>query len=230
MRRYHYLVISILVIIIAGCQSREKKDISLEENALKTIKEYMYKNLDDFKSYEPIETEIDSLTAKYGDTLVVKTALQLKLMDGLIDCFEKDYKNAKEIFIIWDDPQMYKYSSYAYNKRKKAYEDMTNAAIGREVTINVRNDLLDTLLILEKNHKDELYGWRVNHRYRCNTSEGTPSIIDCVFFMDKNCRKIICRLNEELISWNEYVRYIDRAYNEAKQKKEEKGKETGVIK
>ena len=108
-----YCILAIIVYSIYGCQSREEK-------ALATIRESMNRTLDDIKSYEPIETKIDSLKHdRYGDTLLVNIILRMKLTEGLIVDFEKDYKEAKKLFDIWDDPRMYNYSSFAYNKRKK---------------------------------------------------------------------------------------------------------------
>ena len=43
------LILAFLLIpLLLGCQSNEKKALSL-------VKDYMYKNLHDYKSYEPIE-------------------------------------------------------------------------------------------------------------------------------------------------------------------------------
>ena len=68
-----YCIIAIMAYSICGCQSREEK-------ALATIRESMNKTLDDIKSYEPIETKIDSLKYdRYGDTLLVNVILRMKL-------------------------------------------------------------------------------------------------------------------------------------------------------
>lgn len=90
----YYCFIAIIVFSIYGCQSREEK-------ALATIREEMNKTLDDIKSYEPIETKIDSLKHdRYGDTLLVNIILRMKLTEGLIVDFEKDYKEAKSFLIF----------------------------------------------------------------------------------------------------------------------------------
>ena len=72
----------IMAFFISGCQSREEK-------ALATIRESMNKTLDDFKSYEPIETKIDSLKHdRYGDTLLVNIIVRMKLTEDMMEDFE----------------------------------------------------------------------------------------------------------------------------------------------
>ena len=211
---FGFIVVS--VFLFSGCNSREEK-------ALETIRENLNKTLDDFSSYEPIETTIDSLKNDiYGDTLVVQWFHRMRLQDDLIKLFYKDYQEAKKIFDIWDDPRMYRYSNFAYNKRQKAYEDMRIAQIGGAVTEESRKTYLDTLLALTQNHTGKLYGWRVSHKFRCNNPEGNPSIRNHVYFMDKKCENIIFifNMNSEEFSWKQYVNYVDQAYKEAKERKE----------
>lgn len=201
-----------MVFSISSCKSREEK-------ALETIREEMNKTLDDFKSYEPIETKIDSLKYdRYGDTLLVNEILRAKLTEDLIVSYRKDYKKAKELFDIWDDPAMYNFDSFAYNKRKKAYDDLQIAAIALDVLEKTRENYLDTLLILDKKHTGELYGWRVSHKYRCNTKDGTPSLNTLVYYMDKKCEKILFKMtgnDEDDFSYQKYVYYVDHFYSEA---------------
>ena len=208
----YYLSIAIIACSICCCQSREEK-------ALATIREEMNKTLDDINSYEPVETKIDSLKHdRYGDTLLVNVILRMKLTEGMIVDFEKDYKEAKKLFDIWDDPRMYNYSSFAYNKRKKAYDDMQMASIGLGVLEKTLQEYLDTLLIMEKEHTGELYGWRVSHKYRFTTKDGTSSLNNLVFFMDKKCEKILFKMSgneEDDFSWQKYVNYLDHFYSEA---------------
>ena len=203
---------------ICSCQSREEK-------ALATIRESMNKTLDDIKSYEPIETKIDSLKHdRYGDTLLVNIILRMKLTEGMMEDFEKDYKKAKELFAIWDDPRMYNYSNFAFNKRKKAYDDMQIAAIGLAALEQAQQEYLDTLLILDKEHTGELYGWRVSHKYRFKTKDGASSLNHLVYYMDKNCEKIIYKMSgneDDDFSWPKYVNYIDHFYSEAKSRNKE---------
>lgn len=203
---------------ICGCQSHEEK-------ALATIREEMNKTLDDIKSYEPIETKIDSLKYdRYGDTLLVNVILRMKLTEDMIIDFEKDYKESKKLFDIWDDPRMYNYSSFAYNKRKKAYDDMQIASIGMGVLEKTLQEYLDTLLILDKEHTGELYGWRVSHKYRFKTKDGASSLNHLVYYMDKNCEKIIFKMSgneDDDFSWQKYVNYLDHFYSEAKSRNKE---------
>ena len=213
-----FCIIAIVLFTFGGCKSREEK-------ALETIREEMNKILDDFKSYEPIETKIDSLKYdRYGDTLLVNEILRAKLTEDLIVSYRKDYKKAKELFDIWDDPRMYNFSSFAYNKRKKAYDDLQIAAIALDVLEKTRENYLDTLLILDKKHTGELYGWRVSHKYRCKSKDGTSSLNHMVYFMDKKCEKILFKMtgnDEDDFSWQKYVKYVNRFYNEAQERSED---------
>ena len=201
-RLISYCFIAITAYSISGCQSREEK-------ALATIRESMNKTLDDFNSYEPVETKIDSLKYdRYGDTLLVNVILRMKLTEDMIVSFEKDYKKAKKLFDIWDDPRMYNYSNFAYNKRKKAYDDMQIAAIGLGALEKAQQEYLDTLLILDKKYTGELYGWRISHKYRYKTKDGTPSLSHLIYYMDKKCEKILFKMSgndEDDFSWQKYI-------------------------
>lgn len=212
-----YCFLGAIALLFCGCKSREEK-------ALETIREDLNKTLEDFSIYEPIETTIDSLKNDiYGDTLVVKWYHKMRLQDAVMENIYKDYLEAKRIFDIWDDPNMYRYSSYAYNKRQKAYEEMKTAQIGGAVLEQTREGYLDSLLILTQNHTGELYGWRVSHKFRCKNSDGNMSIRNHVYFMDKECENIVFvfNMNDEEFSWAQYVRYVDKAYQEAREKKDE---------
>ena len=168
---------------------------------------------------EPIETKIDSLKLdRYGDTTIVKVVFKMRLMDGLINDFKRNYRDAKKIFDIWNDPSMYNYSNYAWDKRNNAYKEMQIASIGIEATEEVRKSLLDTLLIIEQNQTGKLYGWRVCHKFRCKSDEGKPELHNCVYYMDKKCEKSFWSLDEEEWSWIQYVNYIDNAFEEAREK------------
>lgn len=212
-RLISYCFIAITAYSISGCQSREEK-------ALATIRESMNKTLDDFNSYEPVETKIDSLKYdRYGDTLLVNVILRMKLTEDIIVSFEKDYKKAKKLFDIWDDPRMYNYSNFAYNKRKKAYDDMQIAAIGLGALEKAQQEYLDTLLILDKKYTGELYGWRISHKYRYKTKDGTPSLSHLIYYMDKKCEKILFKMSgndEDDFSWQKYIYYVDHFYSKAK--------------
>lgn len=212
MKNFKYLgLISILALFFISCKSREDK-------ALETIREEMFKTLLDFESYEPIETKVDSLKYDiYGDTTVFDNVFKLRVMDGLSEKYNEEYEEAKETYDRWNNYSVY-YSSYAYNRRKSAYEDMQKALLGKMVSDGVRDQYLDTLLTLSQNYTGELYGWRVSHRFRCKTKGGTPSIGDYVYFMDKKFENIYRRLDEEDFSWNQYVRYVERALEEAREK------------
>ena len=78
---------------------------------------------------------------------------------------------------------MYNYGNFAYDKRKKAYDDMQIASTDMGVLVKAQQEYLDTQLLLDKKHTGELYGWRVSHKYRFNTKDGTPSFNHLVYYM-----------------------------------------------
>lgn len=204
-------LISLLALLIISCKSRE-------ERAQETIRNEMFKTLLDYESYEPIETKVDSLKYDiYGDTTVFDLVFKLRVMDELYAKYDEEYNEAKETYDRWNNYSVY-YSSYAYNRRKSASDDMQKALLGKMVAEGVREQYEDTLLILSQNYSGELYGWRVSHRFRCKTKGGTPSISDYVYFMDKKCETIYRRLDEEDYSWSQYVRCVERALEKAREK------------
>ena len=75
---------------------------SKEDKANELIKDYMFKNLYDFESYQPIETKIDSaFHTIYNDSTAMYYAYSMILSKERQEDLESDYESIKSSIDIW---------------------------------------------------------------------------------------------------------------------------------
>ena len=216
MKKIIFLMISVL--IIAGCQSREKK-------VSKLVKQEMFKTLYDFESYEPIETKTDSaFSSIYADSTIRMHAYIARfLLDDIEENLSK-IKDDQSTMEIWGDS----YTSLSRRKYNEAYNDYktrmerVNKAFER---VNVR---MDSIRILSKDFKQEFIGWRATHKFRCKTKGGNFDLGNYAYTFDKEIKTII---NKEDLDENDnekLISLINEAINSESEK--ETDSNTGATK
>lgn len=177
-----YTILLVLSFVsFSACKSNEQKAAAL-------IKDYMFKNLFDYESYEPIETSIDSA---YNQPMMNSQILALAL-----DSVEKEkeseehhekYEDASRTEDIWSGGWS-SYSTREYNKaRKKAIEELIASIEGTRASVrNLKQikSMADTL-------SSGFIGWAAIHSFRCNTRGGSKTIGNYLFIFDKNFKTIL---------------------------------------
>lgn len=175
--------------IVLGCQSKVDK-------ANKLIDSYMFKHLHDYKSYEVVETTVDTLfNSPFTDSECINLAtIANKHLSSSID-YEREANSDKESLNIWSSGG---WTSYSRNEYWKAYKKwLTNIKNG---TIEQIEYLETVKMILKKSailNGTEQVGWLVNHTFRSNTLGGNSSLGTYTFFIDSNFKNILGSFDNE---------------------------------
>lgn len=176
----------ILCLSFTQCKSKEDK-------ANELIKDYMFKNLYDFESYQPIETKIDSaFHTIYNDSTALYYAYTILYADKKIDELKDDYEYIKSRVDIWCDGYSY-YSSYSNNKCQECLDEAQKNLDEQFFWLTTVDNYSDSLFILNEKINKEFIGWQVTHDFRCKTKGGNPDIGHYVFVMDKDVKTIISK-------------------------------------
>jgi len=156
------LLLVFAIVSFSACKSNEQKAAAL-------IKDYMFKNLFDYESYEPIETSIDSAKEKEAEE------------------HHEEYEDASRTMDIWSGGWSSS-STREYNKaRKKAIEELIASVEGTRASIrNLKQikSMADTL-------SSGFIGWSAIHSFRCNTRGGSKTIGNYLFIFDKSFKTIL---------------------------------------
>lgn len=177
-----YTILLVLAIVsFSACKSNEQKAAAL-------IKYYMFKNLFDYESYEPIETSIDSA---YNQPMMNSQILALAFdsveKEKEAEEHHEEYEDASRTMDIWSGGWS-SYSTREYNKaRKKAIEELIASIEGTRASVrNLKQikSMADTL-------SSGFIGWAAIHSFRCNTRGGSKTIGNYLFIFDKNFKTIL---------------------------------------
>ena len=81
--------------------------------------------------------------------------------------------------------------------------------------------MVDSFLLLVEKQDCSLYGWKVNHRFKYKGSKPYLEDYDLTYYMNKDCNQILLIVDEQ--SWGyEDVKYAERIYKEALERRKEK--------
>lgn len=184
-RLFHILACFLLVV---GCQSKEDK-------ANKLIDEYMFKHLHDYKSYEVVETTIDTLyNTPFSDSECLKLAmLANEHLEDSID-YGDDAESDERSMDIWSGG----WSSTSRNEYKKAYKSwLTNKKGETQERIEFLKVAKEILEKAETLSGEEQIGWIATHKFRSNTLGGNTSLGTYTFYMDNDFKNILATYDDE---------------------------------
>ena len=187
------LLLVFAIVSFSACKSNEQKAAAL-------IKDYMFKNLFDYESYEPIETSIDSA---YNQPMMNSQILALAFdsveKEKEAEEHHEEYEDASRTRDIWSGGWS-SYSTREYNKaRKKAIEELIASIEGTRASVrNLKQikSMADTL-------SSGFIGWSAIHSFRCNTQGGNKTIGNYLFIFDKRFKtflKVFDAHDEDLVA------------------------------
>lgn len=189
MNKTRSIIVAILAIglLVISCKSNEEK-------ANELIKDYMYKSLYDYDSYQSIETKIEKayVSPYYDESIIGIASLVVAGMEKEQKYME-EVNNARRTAEIWMDS----YSSYGREKTKEALAEAKEGM--RQVALNLQ--VICKLLVTLKEKIDNLdtekrQGWKVTHTFRCKTRGGHSDLGTYVFIMDEKFKSIL--YNEDI--------------------------------
>lgn len=198
-RAFYVLAGLIMVFAVAGCQSREAK-------ANKLIKDYMFKHLHDFKSYEVVETKVDTMyNLPIYDSLCLELARSIKShLEKVVD-YDSDAESDERTMDIWQGG----WSTTSHLEYMKAYQSWINnkvhAALERGSYLS---DAKRLLLRIEQLDPKEQIGWQAEHTFRSNTLAGNTSLGNYLFLIDKDFKTILAAYEDDDEEMNDAVEAI----------------------
>ena len=101
-------------------------------------------------------------------------------------------------------------NDYLYNN-KNTYLWRSNIRLAKPSMYNILCIKED----IEQNPINELSGWKVKHKYRCNTRGGHIALGENIFIMDKDFNEIIKVYEADVMPYAGYVEFIDKILKEA---------------
>ena len=180
------LLTMILCLSFTQCKSKEDK-------ANELIKDYMFKNLYDFESYQPIETKIDSaFHTIYNDSTAIRYAYFILLSQEKQEDLKREYDHIKTSIDIWCDGGSY-YSSYIHRKCQDCLDEAKENLAEQLFWLAKIDTYRDSLVSLSDTLNKEFIGWKVTHDFRCKTKGGNPDIGHYEYIMDKDIKTILSK-------------------------------------
>lgn len=171
---------SIVLLFVMGCKSSEQKAEAL-------IKDYMFKHLDNFDSYEVVETTIDSAyNAPRFNSQVIDLAIDAMKKEKEWDAhFEKlqDELRLLQWRLRWFDIGGRELVAEYENLSKETDNVCTLGEKLFQDYVDI-HEIGDTL-------SSNFIGWEVNHKFRYNNRGVTKTLGENLFIMDKKFKRII---------------------------------------
>lgn len=183
-----FFILAAVVFALVGCQSKEDK-------ANKLIKDYMFKHLHDFKSYEVVETKLD--------TLYNKPITDLECINLAKEANEHAQKSVE-----------YGEIAEQYSRTMEIWSGLRSISAGKEFLKaceswceNKKNETFETIAAIQAGKKileraktlngHEQIGWIAYHTFRSNTLGGNMSLRTYQFFVDKDFKNIIATFDDD---------------------------------
>lgn len=201
-RIFHVLFTCVIGLLVLGCQSNEKKAAAL-------IDDYMYKNLHDYKSYEPIETKMDSMFMSPRTNVdIIVEAIKADVMEGISDEHHKAYERAKSTMNIWSGGWSSTSRSEYKKAQKESAQELTESidASIKQFEHMMRITELSDLLSTEK----DFIGWNIVHRFRSKNQAGNSTVSTYVFWANKDFSDFLLPVFDGE-DYEDFIKIIDDA-------------------
>ena len=151
------------------------------------ISDYMFKHLHDFKSYEVVETKVDTLyDTPLFDKQCIDAALRKLEHAEKAEEFKANADHDERIMDIWKGSY---YSRNEYKKAAKSYLENRSEQFAEEA--EAAKEWKEIYRRSQELSGKEQLGWVVIHSYRSNTKGGNTVLGEKVFLMDTKFKNIM---------------------------------------
>lgn len=172
---------------VVGCKSNEQKAEAL-------IKDYMYKHLHDYDSYEVVETKVDSAYNKpFFDQGIMSAALNAVEAKEKMDEHSSKYERAQSSMEIWEDS----YSSMGRREYRNARKEYISEFLNFSKCYLQYFESLHEISQISDTLDREFIGWMVDHKYRCNNRGGNKVLGNDIFILDKKFNDILFLFDDD---------------------------------
>lgn len=187
-RFFSFGMVVMVICCLSGCKSNERKAEDL-------IRDYMFKHLHDYDSYEVVETRVDTAyNLPIFNASIRAEAQDVKDIMDDIDDIQSDMESAQRSMEIWGDSWS-SYSRREYNEaRDKWLKNLDNYVGKMTIIINSLSEINEGI---KKMDSKEVLGWLVSHKFRCNTRGGNRTLGDYTFVMDKSFKNILLQIDDD---------------------------------
>jgi len=179
-------VLLIALFFLASCKSNEQKAGTL-------IRERLNLTLNDFTSYEPLETKIDSAfrSGLLDSSIVNRTKIFVEVMDD----YERNSELARTALRHADVVGSLNYSAYAkaqwdkYQAQFKEYEwqCIWSGTTAKNLDKTIR-EMIDSL-------GNDFVGWSILHRFRAKNKDGNYEVYDYLFVADPGFKQLLLEMD-----------------------------------
>jgi protein subunit release factor A len=176
-------IVILAVLLTFGCTQNK------QEKGAEIAKIEVNKLLANAKSYEPVETEVDSaFTSVYTDEEIVTAAYELVDLYEKYEEVQEKYNDAKSNAALWEGSYM---SAYAKEEHKQAKEKMNKYA---SQLSEIEDDIISQNKIIRERaegiEENRFYGWNIYHRFRYANG---LRLCDLLIIVDENMENVISR-------------------------------------
>ena len=201
----NYLYLALLAIVVVDCgQSHEKKAEAL-------IKEELKKTLYKPETYKPVDTKVDSAFAPYDDPALFEEIMEFRNLSEEHVFLESKAKSAKSSMSLWSGPYQTEYGRNNYRDAKEEFDE-ANSQLEK---LKLRGIKLQEKILSKLNADRKFIGYKVVHNYRADNNAGNTLIGNSMFFIDKDFKEVLFRLDvEEYNEFQEAIKYFVEQFEE----------------
>lgn len=175
------IVLVLCSVFLFSCASREKKAEALVKAHLNTV-------LNDFSSYEPVSTKVDTLyDIPPFNPAIIEKAIELIASEKQRDKYREEANDAYEEASLWASS----FSSYGTSKFENAQAKHLELSISMVKEI-LKEEKLEKEIVELSQGMDytKQIGWMITHQFRSNNTMGAPILQDCLCMADLDLKTV----------------------------------------
>lgn len=176
------------IVMLSSCSSNEKKAETL-------IKDYLSTRLNDFKSYEPVETKVDTLFDwPIWDDKIMELAKKLKTYEDNGNEYSEEAKQAQNVMYTW----LLDLSSFGQSKYKEAARNFYKSSLlsfaDKIEGYKIQKEIAE---LSSKKDLTKQIGWSVDHKFRSNNLAGAAVLDNYYFMTDMKFKNVTAAYSNE---------------------------------
>lgn len=175
------------ILCMIACTSKEKKAEVL-------IKDYLFKTMFDFDSYQVVETKVDSaFFSPYTDENIMAIAAVASEASKQNNLHMQKALSAMRSMNIWSDS----YSSYGQSQYYRYRDEGRQELKAGKKSSLIHLNSLQKIKKMAAELPEGFMGWEVSHSFRCKTKGGFSELKHYIFITDPKFKTILFKEDVE---------------------------------